>query len=198
MSVGAAPVTPPVTLLTRAAASAETLTDADYREIYDELRSKCALRQFAAAIGSAVSFGWWSNYERDASAVLSRARRNELRRAVGLPELPVTVAQAVAGVDPDATVYQVGAAAAARVVLVGADAPPALTLRLNGALAVADDVPQNADVMAVTCPRRRAPRGTILVSIALRQRLNAARVAAGQTWEEYLTARMKRQEEDAI
>ena len=73
-------MTPPVTIITTNASSADTLADGDYRDIYDELRQKCPLRQFAETIHSAVSFAWWNKYERG-EAVLNRERRNELRTA---------------------------------------------------------------------------------------------------------------------
>lgn len=123
-----------VTLVTTCAQSADDLTDADYRDIYDELRVKCSLDTFVVTIGSAVSKAWWSKYERG-EATLTRSRRAELRAAVGLPPLPPAVADALANVDPDASVYQVGGQRASRVVLVGADVS-AVNLRLNGACTV--------------------------------------------------------------
>lgn len=182
-----------VTTVTAHPLSSDDLTAAQYREIYDELRSKCALRAFVALIGSAVSIAWWSKYERG-EAQLDTDRRNELRAAVGLPLLPPAVASVLAQVDPDATIYQVGLDAAERVILIGADAQTPLTMRLNGILSVVAES-QVAHVTPVTGPRRRAARGTILVSVALRKRLNAARLSAGQTWEDFLAARVATQEE---
>lgn len=172
-----------VTLVTTRANAADDLADADYRAIYDELRSKCSLRKFAEFIGSQVSFAWWSAYERDATAVLSRERRNELRAAVGLSRLPATVAEACAAADPDAAVYQIGAAPADRVLLVGADLHQPLDLRLNGALSVAEAVPQNADVTPLTRTHRRSARVGIHLSTPAHKRANAARVAAGMSWD---------------
>ena len=92
-----------VTLVTGGAGSADKLTDTDYREIYgDELRSKTTLRQFAEFIGSKVRFAWWSKYERG-EAHLERERRQELRRAVGLAELPRAVTEVTADVDTRCT-----------------------------------------------------------------------------------------------
>lgn len=185
----------PVTTVTARAEAADNLTPADYRDIYDELRSKAPLRGFVEMIHSQYSIAWWSKYERN-DVTLTRPARNELRVAVGLPALPLTVAEATVRVNPDATVYQVGRAPATRVVLVGADAPAALTLRLNGNLAVehpersgtaSQDPAQTSGVTAVTRPPRRAtPTRAIRVSLTRFERLNAARRRAGLTWDAFL------------
>lgn len=175
-----------VTILTAGAASAETLSDAEYRDIYDELRAKCSLRQFAEFIGSEKSFAWWSKYERG-EAALSRAARNELRRAVGLPALPTTVAEAVAAADPDATVYVIGPAPADRLVLLSAAEHEPLTLRVNGACEiVAADHPTESHVTPVTSTERGAVRGSIHLDRVAWQRLNQARLRAGLTWAQFL------------
>jgi transcriptional regulator with XRE-family HTH domain len=171
-------------LLTVAAELAEDLTDVQYREIYDELRERCSLRQFADVIGSEVSFSWWHKYERG-EAPLNHERRNELRRAVGLPELPWTVAQALGNVSQNAAVWALGEQPAERVVLVGADQPQTLTMRLNGNLAVIEDAPPEAHVTGVTRARTRAARRQVNLSLDTYERLNLARKAAGLSWEEF-------------
>lgn len=168
-------------LLTVAAELAEDLTEEDYRCIYTELREKCSLRAFAEFIGSEVSHAWWSKYETQ-HAPLNHERRNELRRAVGLPELPMTVAQALGNVSPNAAVWALGAQPAARVVLVGGDQPQTLTMRLNGNLTVP---PQNADGTVVPRPRKPATRRQVQVSLETWGRLNSVRKAAGLTWDEF-------------
>ena len=170
-------------LLTIAAELAEDLTEDDYRCIYDELREKCSLRQFAEFIGSDVSHTWWGRYENQLVR-LNHERRNELRRAVGLPELPWTVAQSLANVSPNAAVWALGEQPAERVVMVGADAPQELTMRLNGKLTVIEDAPQEAHVMGHTRPKTRRVHKTVNLSIATWERLNAARKSAGLTWEQ--------------
>lgn len=171
-------------LLTVAAELAEDLTEAQYREIYDELRERCSLRQFADAIGSTVAHSWWSKYEHG-EAVLNHERRNELRRAVGLPELPWTVAQALGNVSPNAAVWALGEQPAERVVLVGADQPQTLTMRLNGNLTVIEDAPHNADGTVVPRRRRGATVKRAPFSSETYQRLNLARRASGLSWEEF-------------
>lgn len=192
-------MTPSVTILTSQAASSDQLTDGDYRDIYDELRQKCPLRQFAETIHSVVSFAWWNKYERG-EAVLNRERRNELRAAVGLPALPATVAEACATADPDATVYQVGAAPADRLILIGADAHGPLDLHINGNLAVIDasasvgandhsplppQPAQQSHVTPVTAPKRRAMTKAVRFSPDRWQRLSLLRKEADMTWDEF-------------
>lgn len=176
-----------VTIVTAGAASADDLTDSDYRDIYEELRSRCALRQFADAIHSGVSFAWWSKYERR-EATLNHDRRAELRAAVGLPPLPPTIASVAATIDPDATVYRVGEGNIDRAILVGDRAPAPLTLRLNGARAVvADEGGETSRVTGVTPPRRARNTRGLSVRGETYERLSAARQAAGLTWDAYLS-----------
>ncbi len=182
------PSEPVVTVVTRGAAAAETLTDADYRDIYAELRTKTSLRQFAEAIHSAVSFGWWAKFEKG-EVGLDWARRNELRAAVGLAVLPLPpgLALAVAELTPDATVYQVGAGPVDRVALVG-QAAGTLRLRLNGDLRV-DQAPEGGELatgarLPTLVGRRRTPRKCVQISPELWARLNAAR--GGVSWAAFL------------
>ena len=194
---------PAVSLVTASSQSADTLTDADYRDIYDELRSKCPLRQFADLIHGQVSFAWWSKYERG-EASLTRSRRAELRAAVGLPALPPAVADVLATVDPDATIYQIGAGASDRVLLVGSDVP-AVNLRLNGNCTVESVYPfapagasvaHNPHVTAVTPPRDRSSYAGLSVRRETKNRLDAARVRSGLTWDEFLSSWASRLEEE--
>jgi transcriptional regulator with XRE-family HTH domain len=169
-----------VTEVTRNANS-DDLTATDYREIYEELRSSHTLRQFAELVHTRYSIAWWSKFERG-EVELTREARNELRRAVGPDELPPTVTEAIAEVDPNAAVYRVGAQRPNRVVLVGHDEP--ITMHLNGTLTIVDVVPQR-HVTAVT---RRARRVSVSIQPALHERLNALRTARNWSWEELLEA----------
>lgn len=192
--------------LTSRAASADTLADADYRDIYQEVRGydqatgqyRLSLRGFTALIQArfpgeeCLSIAYWSKYHNNLTA-LSRRARNELRALVGLPGLPPTVAEATADVDPDATVYQVGDDPADRVILVGADQHDPLTLTLDGYLTVDDggDPPGSplgdalaSHVTAVTPPRSRKPTKAIRLSPDKADRLNALRKEAAMTWDE--------------
>ena len=125
----------PVTLVTRDA-SLDNLSVADYRDIYDELRARDAatgaygvsLDKFVTLVTSAYSKAQWSKYHNGETA-LTRTMRNELRRAVGLPLLPPTVAEAAAAASPDAAVWQVGTGPAEHVIMVASPEP--LTLHVN-------------------------------------------------------------------
>lgn len=181
---------PRVTLVTANAASADQLTDADYRDIYDELREKASLDKFVTAIGSTVSKAWWSKYERG-EAHLDRKRKAELRRAVGLPDLPRAVTEVAATINPDARVWQVGVAQPDRVVLVGSDVTAPLDLRMNGNLEL-DPAPGSL-VTSVTGARRNRSYKSLSVSVATYQRLAEARVARNLTWDEYLSTLLESQ-----
>jgi len=177
---------PAVTIVTARAASADELSAADYRDIYAELRSKCPLRQFTDLIHSAVSFAWWSKYERG-EADLNHDRRNELRAAVGLPALPPAVSAVTAAIDPDATVYLVGAGAPDRVVMVGAETTEPLTMRLNGNLRiVADEPAPTPHVTGVTRPRDRSNYSGLSIRRETKNRLADARRRSGLTWDEFV------------
>ena len=152
-----------VTLVTRDA-SLDDLSVADYRDIYDELRARDAaagtygvsLDKFVTLVTSAYSKAQWSKYHNGETA-LTRTMRNELRRAVGLPLLPPTVADATAAASPDAAVWQVGIGPAEHVIMVASPEP--LTLHVNGAVSAASDaaaMPCLPAVTPVTQARRRA------------------------------------------
>lgn len=165
-----------VTLLTHRAGQVDDLTDDDYRDIYDELRQKMTLRQFVSLAGEQPSrIAWWSKYERS-ECHLSRAARNALRRAVGMPELAFTVVEAVASVDVNAAVWQIGDSRPAdRVLVIGVDGP--LRITLDG------DAPP---VAGVPSPKRIRPRNTVSIPDELWRELNARRQTAGQSWPAFL------------
>lgn len=170
---------------TARAVAAEELTAQDYRDIYTEVRSKMSLRAFVALVESAYTIGYWSKYENTPDMALSRTALNELRRAVSLPALPPTIADATADADPDAAVYQIGAQAASRVLLVGADVRE-ITLHVNGSPSEVAAPPANAMYRPIHAPSRAAARASIVVGRDTWNRLNSARVAAGQTWEQFV------------
>jgi hypothetical protein len=167
-------------------AGVDDLTEEDYREIYEELRRERTLDQFREMIGSQYSKAWWSKWERRLLE-MTRPGRNELRAAVGLPALPATVGEAMAGVDPNAQVWRVGERAPDRVVLVGCDGP--VTLHVNGAV-VAEEIGQGSTesepVTVVTGRAVRRVRKGVHLCPELWERLNVARLASGLTWEEFL------------
>jgi hypothetical protein len=195
---------PDITLVTRNAQSADDLSDADYRDIYAELRQmdlpiklRRSLRQFAALVGEPPSIAYWSKYEGDPDMRLSRLARNRLRAAIGPSELPPTVADAIAGIHPDAAVWRVGAPGPACVVLLITDPDP-VDLHVNhtvsllspstpstpstASTAAPDPAPQS-DVTPVTPPR---DRHTVSLPSSIYLPLDAARKQAGLTWPAYL------------
>jgi hypothetical protein len=161
-------------------ATADDLADDDYRAIYEEVRSRSGLRQFASDVGGLYSIAWWSKYEHG-EIELTRAARSALRQIVGMAALPLTVVEAAAAADPDAAVYQVGGDVADRVLLIGC--AETVTVRINGAVEVIEDTP----VTEVTRPRGRAARRVeISVPAELFERLNRARNDRGVSWGRFL------------
>lgn len=173
----------PVTVVTANAVAADQLSDQDYRDIYTEVRARMTLRAMIELVGSRYSPGWWSKYEHG-QAELTRIARNELRRAVDLPQLPPTLAEVIARADPDATVYQVGPEPARRIILVGQAGPVAL--HLNGTLRATDDQTHSTVLQGLQRPQRHAARKSIHLPIETWQRLSEARRAANLTWPDFL------------
>lgn len=134
-------------------ASHDDLTDQDYRDIYAELRTGRSLRQFIALIGSGLSAARWSQWEAGARP-LSRQMRQELRAAVGLAELPPAVAEAMAAVEPDADIWQVGTGTADRVMLIARPGPISFHWNGDGPEEI-EQAPTRAAVTPVTRPGRR-------------------------------------------
>ncbi len=140
----------------------DNLTPADYREIFDELRANRSLRALVETAGAAESrIAYWSRYQRKPAAVPDLAGRNELRRLVGLPELAPPAGDVVtAAVDPAAAVWQVGAGAADRVVLLATPGP--LTIHVNGNGPQVVDSRDNALYTDVHSPRSAQKRKAYL------------------------------------
>jgi len=140
----------------------DELTPADYREIFDELRANRSLRALVETAGAAESrIAYWSRYQRNPDAVPDLDGRNELRRLVGLPELAPPAGDVVtAAVDPAAAVWQVGAGAADRVVLLATPGP--LTIHVNGNGPQVVDSRDNALYTDVHSPRSAQKRKAYL------------------------------------
>lgn len=121
----------PVTTVTRDA-SRDNLNEQDYRDIFVELREQHSLRDFVELAQSSITIAQWSRYERGEWALTRQARR-DLRRAVGLAVLPLTVAEAVADVDEDAEVIEIGEGSRAKRVITLRTSLP-LYISVNGAV----------------------------------------------------------------
>ncbi len=183
----------PVTLVTKDA-TLDDLSASDYRDIYEELRERdpqtgayaVSLDKFVTLVTSQYSKAQWSKYH-NGETQLTRTMRNELRRIVGLPLLPPTVADAVTAVtSPDAAVWRIGAMPAEHVIMVTTSEP--LTLHVNGSVTIAAEHTEHAEnalVTAVTTPvrvRRHVYRP--IASDAQNQR----RLTIGVTWQEIINA----------
>jgi len=185
-----------IALLTAHAAS-DPLTPADYEQIYTELRERRPLREFVELLASAYSIAWWSKYEHG-DIRLTRAARNELRRAVNLPELPPAIAELLADpavVSPDAAVYRIDhttiapshyltTTPATRVVLIG-EQIAGIDIHVNSDVTIAP--PSGSRVTAVTPTTHRSPRRQIHLSPDVSERFQAARGNAGKSVNDFLT-----------
>lgn len=174
-------------------AGRDSLSETDYREIYDELRKYqveedrylLTLDAFVAMVRSAYSKAAWSKYHRG-ELELNRRMRNELRAAVGLPALPLTVAEAMTGVDPNAEVVQVGTETPAQRVILLATAQP-LTLSVNGSVLLVEDdgtAAGKGEAAPVTAVTRK--RSTVSLSQSAFERINAKRQEKSLSWEQLL------------
>ncbi len=187
-----------VTVITRDGAL-DALHPDDYREIYDEIRQYDAatnrygvsLDKFVALVESSYSkTTWWKWHQGELE--LTRTMRNELRRGVGMPPMNLTIAEAVAGVDENAEVVQVGGETPNRVVLVGTH--EAITLHLNGTIAAVAGLdgaarsltPQAAGKAVVTSVTKRLARRSVSLPMTVFERTNEARLSAGLSWEDFL------------
>jgi hypothetical protein len=119
----------PVTRLT-VDATLDNLSTADYADIWTELRQNHSLRNVIGVMESALSPARWQQYEKGECS-LTRQMRNDLRRAVGMPLLPPTVADAVSQASPDAAVWLVGEGVPDTVIMVAGEP---VTLHVNGAV----------------------------------------------------------------
>lgn len=165
-----------MTTYTLRRAGSDDLTPADYRDIFEELRSGRSLRELVSEAGAAQGrIAYWSRYGRNPDAAPDLDGRNELRRLVGLPELAPPAGDVVtAAVDPAAAVWQVGAGAADRVVLLATPGPVALHVNGNGPELV--DSASNAlytDVHGPRAPQRRKAYLTVRLPVEWRLELES-------------------------
>lgn len=180
----------PVTIVTKDA-SQDNLTTEDYRDIYRELRQHdeqtgryaISLDKFVEMITSQFSKALWNQYERGEKE-LNRGQRNELRQAVGLNLLPLTIHDAVIpNTIPDAEVIFVGTNRQAyRVVLLGTDEP--IILRVNGSVNVHSD-----EATSVVTPVTRATRNRkrVVRPLASHEQ-NERRTGLGVSWQDVIVA----------
>ena len=96
--------------------------------MFDDLRTSYSLRQIEKALNSQYTYGQWGKYGKE-KIELTRIMRGELRAAMNLDPLPLTITEAMAHVSPDAQVIQVGEEPLTRVILAGNEP---VMLFLNG------------------------------------------------------------------
>ena len=166
--------------------AADTLTDRDYRDMFDELRGNKSLDKMIKfmeicqvdnpAHVSTNKAIWW-RYEKGETG-LTWAMRNDLRCASGLEPLPPQVVDLVSRyVSGDASVDLLGEGEVHQLILVA-----------DGA----ELLPQVAPVVAPRPRRQRQPRGTIEVPADLFARVNVARQAKNKSWSDLLAVMIER------
>lgn len=182
----------PVTLVTRDA-TLDELSAADYRDIYDELRGRdsvtgayaVSLDKFVTMVTSTYSKAQWSKYHNGETAI-TRAMRNELRAAVGLVQLPPTVAEATAAASPDAAVWQIGDGPAEHVIMV--TTPEPITLHVNGAVSVTSTPPPAALESHVTEVTRARRNDRPCIRPVATPCQNSRRLALSASWRDVIDA----------
>lgn len=140
----------------------DDLTPNDYIEIYQELRGydpdrdayALSVREFMERIGSAYSTGQWSKFHRGLILYVPRDMRNELRAAVGLPEAPMSLRDLAAMMDEGKNPF-------------GANGETVLEVVARG-----------------ETRKRNRPRFTLSFRKETGEQINAARQAAGLSWDD--------------
>lgn len=189
-----------VTTVTRNA-TMDTLSIAQYREIFEELRNDGSLKARVAAItgkapdpekplsydnwivatGSKFSKALWQKYATGELEAPNRDMRNELRALVGLPLLPPTIAEAISVASPDAEVLRIGDEVPDRLIMVGLPSEAGVTIHANGTVTAMIER-EKERVTSVTPPQV----GRIKVRRELFDKLNARRMALNLSWEEMI------------
>jgi hypothetical protein len=177
----------PVTVVTQHATH-DDKSDAEYAEIFAELREQHSLAQLCTLLRSKFSRAQWNKYERGETA-LTRTMRNELRAAVGVIVLPPTLDEVAATINPDALVVKVGSDTPHSVILVGI--AESLTIGVNGRITAQHTTePLEARVTSVTRALRRRYHRPVASEAQ-----EARRVALDVSWQEIIQAGLRALEE---
>lgn len=178
------------TLITQNATH-DDLSDEDYRDIFTELRQAMSLDKLCVLLGSAYSKAQWSKYEHG-QADLTRTMRQELRAAVDLPPLALTIVEALKDADPDAEVWRIGNDVPDRIIVTGRATRG--TIFVNGSICHEDENDAKYPPVTVVTRATRKPLVRPVATPAQNQR----RLAAGATWTEIIEAGLNAMEMMAI
>ncbi len=164
-----------VTTIT-ANAGQDVLSEQDYLDIYQEINPKhpdtdkprMSLDKFVAFIGSRFTKATWNNWLNDKQAS-NRTMRNELRLAVNMPALPLSIEEALSDISQDAEIVEIGNGETRRVIKL--KTLENIVVYVNGTItATGTDTPHADRVIEVTSETDNVPESTPRPSREKRQR----------------------------
>ena len=164
-----------VTTIT-ANAGQDVLSEQDYLDIYQEINPKhpdtgkpvLSLDKFVAHIGSRFTKATWNNWLLGKQAS-NRTMRNELRAAVKMPALPMSIEEALSDISQDAEIVEIGNGETRRVIKL--KTVENIVVYVNGTItATGADTPPVARVIGVTSETDNAPEYTHRTTREKRQR----------------------------
>lgn len=164
-----------VTTIT-ANAGQDVLSEQDYLDIYQEINPKhpatgkprMSLDKFVAFIGSRFTKATWNNWLNDKQAS-NRTMRNELRAAVDMPALPLSIEEALSDISQDAEIVEIGNGETRRVIKL--KTAENIVVYVNGYItATSADTPPAARVIEVTSENNSATESSPRPPRAKRQR----------------------------
>lgn len=187
-------------------ATFDPYSDADYRQMFEEGRGLyvdeagdqqwlMGYGKFCETVGVGNQAEWnrWYKGERGYGTTksLSREYRNALRKLMGLPLLPPTVADAVAtNTSPDAAVYQVGEGVADKVILLTPQ-NGATTLYINGDVRLGMDVSSQSGGAVPSGTRSRRAMYRPVLTPELGERVKASGMSVSELIEYALEVRAR-------
>jgi len=152
-----------VTTLT-ANAGQDVLSEDDYREIYQEIsgydeatgKYRISLDKFVEMVGSRFTKATWNNW-RNSKQAINRTMKNELRAAVGMPLLPLSIEESLADISQDAEIVEIGKGETLRVIKLRT--PENIVIYVNGTItATNQDTPLADRVIEVTSENNSCPQ----------------------------------------
>lgn len=164
-----------VTTIT-ANAGQDVLSEQDYLDIYQEINPKhhvtgkpaMSLDKFVAFIGSRFTKATWNNWLLSKQAS-NRTMRNELRAAVGMPALPLSIEEALSDISQDAEIVEIGNGETRRVIKL--KTVENIVVYVNGTItATSQDTTLAARVIEVTSEDNSIPESSPRPARPRRQR----------------------------